>query len=57
MTPTANTPTFACSICAEESTEICRACTRDTCPNHLCSKCACCSDCCRCDVPLDEDVE
>jgi len=45
--------TFACSICEQESDKICACCTKDTCDNHLCSKCRCCSDCCDCDVPLD----
>lgn len=53
MTPAGNSNTFECTICGEASTTICRACTRDTCPNHLCGKCQGCSDCCRCDVPLD----
>ena len=45
--------TFSCSICGDPSTQICVYCTKDTCPNHLCSKCARCSDCCECEVPLD----
>jgi len=45
---------FACSICEEESTRICVRCTKDTCSNHLCDKCGCCSDCCGCEVPLDD---
>jgi len=44
---------FSCSICGAVSTEICVYCTKDTCPNHLCSKCLRCSDCCECDVPLE----
>jgi hypothetical protein len=44
---------FSCSICGDVSTEICVYCTKDTCPNHLCSKCLRCSDCCECDVPLE----
>lgn len=44
---------FACSICEEESTRICVNCTKDTCGNHLCDKCGCCSDCCDCEVKLD----
>jgi hypothetical protein len=44
---------FTCSICEEESTRICVLCTKDTCSNHLCEKCGCCSDCCDCEVPLD----
>ena len=47
---------FACSICGEESTRICVWCTKDTCANHLCEKCGRCSDCCECEVPLDEPV-
>jgi hypothetical protein len=45
---------FACSICEEESTRICVHCTKDTCSNHLCEKCGCCSDCCNCEVPLED---
>ena len=45
---------FVCSICEEESTRICMRCTKDTCSNHLCDKCGCCSDCCTCEVPLDD---
>jgi hypothetical protein len=45
---------FNCSICGEESTKICVWCTKDTCSNHLCEKCGRCSDCCECQVPLDE---
>ena len=48
---------FACSICDEPSGEICHACTKDTCENHLCKRCSKCSDCCTCDVPLDEDQD
>lgn len=48
---------FACSICEEESTRICVLCTKDTCSNHLCEKCGCCSDCCGCEVPLTESAE
>jgi hypothetical protein len=44
---------FACSICEEPSSQICVWCTKDTCGNHLCRKCARCSDCCECEVPLD----
>lgn len=47
---------FTCSICGEESTRICAWCTKDTCANHLCDKCGRCSDCCECEVPLDEPV-
>ena len=45
---------FACAICAEESTSICARCTHDTCRNHLCERCLRCSDCCECEVQLDE---
>ena len=47
---------FNCTICGEESTRICVWCTKDTCANHLCQKCGRCSDCCECEVPLDEPV-
>lgn len=43
---------FTCSICAESSKDICIACTKDTCPNHLCERCKRCSDCCVCEVRL-----
>jgi hypothetical protein len=45
---------FSCSICEQESTRICAFCTKDSCDNHLCQRCGCCSDCCECDLPLDE---
>ena len=45
---------FTCSICEQESTRICAFCTKDSCDNHLCERCGCCSDCCECDLPLDE---
>ena len=45
---------FNCTICGEESTQICVWCTKDTCVNHLCQKCGRCSDCCECEVPLEE---
>jgi hypothetical protein len=45
---------FTCTICAEESTTICARCTQDTCRNHLCEKCLRCSDCCECELHLDE---
>ena len=48
--------TFACSICGELSTQICARCTKDTCANHLCEKCFRCSDCCECEITLDEPV-
>ncbi len=44
---------FLCAICEEESTRICVGCTKDTCGNHLCEKCGCCSDCCGCEVSLE----
>ena len=47
---------FACSICEQESTRICAFCTKDACDNHICERCGCCSDCCQCEVPLDEPV-
>jgi hypothetical protein len=45
---------FKCSICEQESTQICEYCTKDTCADHLCTGCVRCSDCCECDVPLTE---
>jgi len=45
---------FACSICEEESTRICVRCTKDACDNHLCERCHKCSDCCECELKLDE---
>jgi len=51
MTPT----TFICSICEAESTKICTHCTKDACANHLCERCGRCSDCCNCEVRLDEE--
>ncbi len=50
-------PRFACSICNEPSSEICHYCTKDACQNHLCARCQRCSDCCSCEVPLDEEFE
>ena len=47
---------FLCSICGEESTRICVRCTKDACGNHLCEKCLRCSDCCECQLALDEVV-
>lgn len=44
------TATFICSICGEPSTDICVYCTKDACPNHRCTKCYRCSDCCECDL-------
>lgn len=46
------TAVFACSICGDDSTEICVYCTKDACGNHLCERCHRCSDCCQCDMPL-----
>jgi hypothetical protein len=46
--------TFSCSICGDPSTQICVWCTKDACANHICAKCLRCSDCCECEVPLDE---
>lgn len=48
---------FFCSICEEESTRICANCTKDTCGNHLCEKCGCCSDCCNCEIALADDEQ
>lgn len=45
---------FSCSICEQESTRICVNCTKDACSNHICDRCGCCSDCCDCELPLDE---
>lgn len=45
---------FQCSICSEESTRICARCTKDACNNHLCDKCGRCSDCCECELSLDD---
>ncbi len=52
--PPPSTKVFRCSICDEPSLRICFYCTKDTCENHLCPKCRRCSDCCTCEVPLDE---
>jgi hypothetical protein len=46
--------TFTCTICGDGSREICLACTKDTCPNHLCDRCHRCSDCCTCEFPLSK---
>jgi hypothetical protein len=56
VTPTP-TLTFTCTICGEPSTDICIFCTKDSCGNHLCDKCRRCSDCCECEVHLDEHPE
>lgn len=45
---------FVCSICEQESTRICVFCTKDACNIHICGRCGCCSDCCPCEVPLNE---
>ena len=45
---------FTCTICEEPSTQICVRCTKDTCANHLCPRCRECSDCCNCEVRLNE---
>lgn len=45
---------FTCYICSEPSSDICLYCTKDACDNHLCRKCGRCSDCCACEVPIDE---
>jgi hypothetical protein len=45
---------FRCHICADPSTHICLYCTKDACDNHVCVKCGRCSDCCACEVHLDE---
>ncbi len=45
---------LSCSICDAESTRICAWCTKDACENHLCDKCQRCSDCCECEIHLDE---
>jgi hypothetical protein len=47
---------FTCSICGEEATQICARCTKDVCSNHLCEKCLKCSDCCECEVVLQEQA-
>ncbi len=46
---------FLCSICEEESNKICVNCTKDACGNHLCDRCARCSDCCGCGIVLVEE--
>jgi len=46
--------TYSCAICEEPSQRICYYCTKDTCANHLCLKCNRCSDCCLCEVPLEQ---
>jgi hypothetical protein len=56
MGPT-GTLTFACSICAEPSHDICVYCTKDVCRLHRCQRCLRCSDCCECESPLCLDEE
>jgi hypothetical protein len=56
MGPT-GTLTFACSICAEASHDICVYCTKDVCRLHRCQRCLRCSDCCECESPLCLDEE
>jgi hypothetical protein len=48
---------FQCNICSDPSGEICRSCTKDACANHLCERCLRCSDCCSCEIRLDEHPE
>src|SRR5438270_7389433 len=52
-----NVMPFVCSICEEQSTRICVECTKDTCANHLCERCGACSDCCDCEVRLEDEFE
>ena len=47
--------TFTCSICGESSHDICEYCTKDTCENHICSRCRRCSDCCECEFRAQDD--
>src|SRR3954453_8613877 len=47
---------FTCSICGEESTQICARCTKDACDNHICEKCLRCSDCCEGEMRLAEPL-
>jgi len=56
MGPT-GTLTYACSICAEPSHDICVYCTKDVCHSHRCQRCLRCSDCCECESPLCLDEE
>lgn len=46
---------FNCSICGDASHKICVYCTKDACNNHLCHRCMCCSECCHCDMPTNEE--
>jgi hypothetical protein len=48
---------FECSICGDPSGEICSWCTKDACTNHMCARCKRCSDCCTCEIPLEEHTE
>lgn len=54
ISPTEKVYQFQCTICGESSKRICVRCTKDACGNHICKKCLKCSDCCECEVPLDE---
>jgi hypothetical protein len=47
---------FVCSICGGTSQKICVYCTKDACDNHLCERCAKCSDCCTCDIRLGDST-
>ena len=49
--------TFTCSICSEQSTDICVYCTKDACANHLCKRCKRCSDCCQCETTRGHEDE
>ncbi|HTP89465.1 MAG TPA: hypothetical protein VMJ34_21090 [Bryobacteraceae bacterium] len=51
------TLTYACSICAEPSHDVCVYCTKDVCHSHRCQRCLRCSDCCECESPLCLDEE
>lgn len=50
-----NAAIFTCSICGEQSVNICSYCTKDACSNHRCERCKRCSDCCECEVPLSAE--
>ena len=43
---------WQCHICQEPSEEICPACTKDVCANHICEHCRRCIDCCICKEEL-----
>ena len=45
---------FICNICGEPAAQICARCTKDACANHICEKCLRCSDCCECELALEE---